>query len=188
MQSTKNILAFGALAAVIAGLAFGGVVSAQDTGQGGTDQSIANFGLIEGQVERCINGVETPAKNVFIGIDGGSTQLARSDDNGLFLLSLPPGQYTVIATAEDGAATRPYVPVEVGEALDIGILDIGGGLAGCGTAEALQPALPTFTPTAVPTVEPTATPPPTPAPTATPVPAPADGGDMGSPGSAGSGG
>jgi hypothetical protein len=60
------------------------------------------------------------------------------------------------------------VPVEQGETLDIGILDIGGGVAGCGPAEEVTaPVLPTFTPTALPTIAP---PTPTPAPTATPVP------------------
>jgi carboxypeptidase family protein len=166
-----------ALSAMAFGLAFGSVAMAQDSGQGGAPGPVLqNFGLIEGQVARCVNGAEVPARNVAVGIDGGSSQLAHTDDNGAFLVSLPPGQYTVIATADDGAATRPYVPVEVGEVLDIGILDIGGGLAGCGTGDAVtQPVLPTFTPTPTPTLEPptatpTATPTVTPTPEATPMP------------------
>jgi hypothetical protein len=172
LQQSGRFWACTAVWAIAVGLTLsGGVASAQqDNGGGGdTGGQLGNFGLLSGQVARCVNGAELPAKNVAVGVDGGSAQLARTDDNGLFLVSLPPGTYTVIATAEDGAATRPYVPVDPGEVLDIGILDIGGGLAGCGTVEAVtQPALPTFTPTAVPTVEPT----PIPQPTATPVPPP----------------
>ena len=183
MQHLSRLSAPAALWAIAVGLALCGVANAQqDTGGGGDagQSQIGNFGLVQGQVARCVNGAEVPAKNVAVGVDGGSSQLARTDDNGLFLISLPAGQYTVIATADDGAATRPYVPVEVGELLDIGILDIGGGLAGCGTGDAVtQPALPTFTPTPTPTVEPTATPTATPAPTATPTPEPMPSEDTG---------
>jgi hypothetical protein len=136
----------------------------------------ASAGVVTGEVDRCLNGAETPASQVAIGIDGGASNMARSDINGQFVIALPPGQYTVIALADDGSfANRYYVPVEAGQALDIGILDLGGGLAGCAPdADLTAPVLPTFTPvpTAVPAV-PTPTPEPTsPPPTATPVPAP----------------
>jgi len=157
-----------ALSALALGLALFSVARAQDEGFG-------QQGLIQGAVARCVNGVETPASNVDVGIEGGSSRLARTGDDGGFFLSLPPGTYTITATAPDGFASRPYVPVEAGSGLplDIGILDIGGGVAGCGLPEDVTaPALPTFTPTAVATaVAPTPTPPPPP--TATPVPAPA---------------
>jgi hypothetical protein len=75
---------------------------------------------------------------------------------------LPPGQYTIIATATDGTASRQYVPVETGQSLDIGVLDVGGGVAGCGPdSDITAPILPTFTP--VPTALPVV---------ATPIPAP----------------
>jgi hypothetical protein len=185
----SKLLAYAALWAIAVGLALCGVASAQqDTGGGGDNgqPQFGNFGLVAGQVARCVNGAELPASNVAVGVDGGSSQLARTDDGGMFLITLPPGQYTVIATADDGGAMRPYVPVEVGEVLDIGILDIGGGLAGCGTTDAVTlPALPTFTPAPTPTVEPTPTPtatPTPPPPTPTPEPTPSEdmgGGDAG---------
>ncbi len=154
-----------ALAALAIGLALVGIARAQEDGGGA---NVFSSGIIEGMVARCVNGVETPARAIAVGVEGGSPQLARTDDTGGFLLALPPGQYTITATAADGFASRPYVPVEVGETLDIGILDIGGGVAGCGLAdEVTAPMLPTFTPTAMPTLEP-----PTPTPTAVPIPTP----------------
>jgi hypothetical protein len=181
-----------ALLALASGLALFSVASAQDSGGGNNAQPVFG-GLIEGVVMRCVNGAETPAVGVMIGVEGGSAQLAKTDDGGNFILSLPPGTYTITATASDGFASRPFVPVDQGETLDMGILDIGGGVAGCGPAEdVVAPVLPTFTPTAAatavpPTATPTVAPPP---PTATPVPAPAEGGagSPGSPGSPGSGG
>lgn len=132
-------------------------------------------GLIMGEVDRCVNGGELPAAQVSVGVQGGSPSLARSDVNGEFFLALPPGQYTIVATADDGtSASRQYVPVEVGQALDIGILDLGGGVMGCGGADSDVPApaqatsVPTATlvtvpatPTALPTLPPLT---PTPAP------------------------
>jgi hypothetical protein len=138
----------------------------------------ADMGLIVGEVARCVNGAEQAAAQVSVGVEGGASSLARTDSGGQFFLPLPPGQYTITATAADGSASRQYVPVEAGQALDIGILDLGGGVAGCGPDSAITaPVLPTFTPTmtavpvlATPTV--VATPQPTLAP-ATPTPEPA---------------
>src|SRR6266508_2445109 len=163
MRHLKGHPAHAALAALAIALALFGVAHAQeDTGGGGPN--VFAQGIIEGMVARCVNGVETPAKAVAIGVEGGSPQLTKTDDSGGFFLSLPPGNYTITATSSDGFASRPYVPVEVGETLDIGILDIGGGVAGCAPADEVNaPVLPTFTPT--PTVTPE---PPTPTPTATP--------------------
>jgi hypothetical protein len=127
-------------------------------------------GVLTGLVARCVNGAEQPAGQVAVGIEGGGGSLARTDSSGQFLLALPPGMYTVIATASDGTAARQYVPVEAGQSLDIGIIDIGGGVAGCGPdSEITAPVLPTFTATPEPPA-PTATP--IPVPTATPVPVP----------------
>jgi len=157
------------VAALAVGLATLGAAHAQE------QDPLGMSGLIIGEVDRCINGAETPASQVAVGIVGGSGNLGRTDVNGQFFIALPPGQYTIVANADDGTtANRQYVPVEAGEALDIGILDLGGGLMGCGLdTDISQPVLPTFTPapTAVPEVA-TPTPAPTaPLPTATPVPA-----------------
>ena len=135
----------------------------------------ASIGIVMGEVDRCVNGIESPAAEVAVGIDGGSASLARSDSNGQFVFGLPPGEYTVVVTAIDGTTgNRQYVPVEAGQALDIGIIDLGGGV-GCGgnvdlgmPAPAQEPAQATATP--VPE-----TPALLPAPTPTPVPpVPAD--------------
>jgi hypothetical protein len=134
--------------ALVVGVSLVGVASAQDT---------SNAGLIVGQVARCVNGAEEPAANVAVGIDGGGSSLSRSDSGGEFFLSLPPGQYTVTATGPDGSASRQYVPVEAGQSLDIGILDLGAGIAGCGPDSSITaPVLPTFTPTPA-AVQPTPT-------------------------------
>src|SRR3954471_23637277 len=97
-----------ALSALALGLALFSVARAQD------DTGVQQGGLVEGAVARCVNGVETPAPNVDVGIEGGSGKLARTGEDGGFFLALPPGTYTITATAPDGFASRPYVPVEAG--------------------------------------------------------------------------
>jgi len=157
----------GASAAAFAvGLALHGIAAAQ----GNPPAAGTEAGMVTGQVDRCINGAELPAPQVVVGIEGGGA-LARTDSNGEFILALPPGQYNVVATASDGTASRLYIPVAGGQALDIGILDIGGGVAGCGPdADITAPVLPTLAPTVVATPEPTVVP--TLVPTAIPTPAP----------------
>src|SRR5579871_4618448 len=81
----------------------------------------ASLGLVIGEVARCVNGIESPASAVAVGVDGQTATLAQSDTNGQFVFGLPPGEYTVVATAVDGTSgNRQYVPVEAGQALDIG--------------------------------------------------------------------
>jgi hypothetical protein len=127
-----------------------------------------------GEIARCSGSDEAPAANVAVGSDGGARNLARTDAGGQFSISLAPGQYMVVATADDGStASRPYVPVTAGEELDIGILDLGAGPAGCGFASSDGVSAPvvataTVTPTTPPLL-PTITP--TPLPTATAAPA-----------------
>jgi hypothetical protein len=127
-------------------------------------------GLVEGDVVRCVNGAPQPAIAAAVGVEGGAMS-GRTDNDGHFFLSLPPGNWTVVAATGDGSASRYYVPVDSGVLLDIGTLEIGGGMSGCAPdVEVAAPALPTFTPTAIPE-PPTPTPLP-PLPTATPIPAP----------------
>jgi hypothetical protein len=160
------------LAASVVALAVGFALVGVATAQGLQAQQTADSGLVEGGVARCVNGAEQPAGGVVVGVDGGAA--VRSDSNGNFLLMLPPGTYTVNASAQDGVASRQYVSVDAGATIDIGNLDLGGGISGCGPdSDVTQPVLPTFTPTATAVPEPPA---PTPQPSATPVPAspPAD--------------
>jgi hypothetical protein len=135
---------------------------------------------VVGEVARCTNSSETPAQNVTVGLDGGPNNLARTDKNGQFSLSLAPGQYAIVATADDGSSARwPYVPVTAGETLDIGIMDLNAGLAGCGF-DADVPVIPLATDTPVPTATATAVPePPTLTPTPLPTEAPPDDSDSG---------
>jgi hypothetical protein len=159
--------------ALAVGLALLGVARAQDEGPP------ANAGILTGEVARCLNGAEMPAANVAVGVDGGPARLGMTNANGEFFFAVPAGQYTVIASADDGTnASRQYVPVTGGEVLDIGVLDLGGGAAGCAPdADVTAPVLPTFTATPLATaVPPTATPAAEALPTATPMPveAPAD--------------
>jgi hypothetical protein len=161
----------GASAVLLAvGLALQTVASAQ------VEAPTPDAGVLTGQIARCVNGAEQPAAQVAVGIDGGNASLARTDAGGEFMLALPPGQYTVVATATDGTASRQYVPVQSGQQLDIGILDIGGSVSGCGPdADITAPVLPTLVPTLAPTPEPVATAAPTALPTPIPTPeAPAD--------------
>jgi hypothetical protein len=181
--STRHRLGW-MLAALSLGLASVGSAQAQQGQSSGA-------GLILGEVDKCVNGTETPAPGVTVGIAGGNAQLTRTDATGEFAMSLAPGQYTVQATADDGTmANRPYVPVEADSTLDIGVLDLAGG---CGGADVSAPPAPapaapqaTAQPTAQPTAAATATPEPpspTPAPTqppATATPAP-DATDQSSP-------
>ena len=171
-QTRPRGLTAGASALAL-GLLFAGVATAQDVPAAPSQSS----GLIIGMVARCVTGVEQPAVGVAVGLDGGAGNLVRTDSGGQFALALPPGQYTVVATADDGTAIRPYVAVEAGAALDIGVLDIGGGFSGCGPEADSEPSpAPTVAPTAIPDVA-TATPVPTalPSPTPTPPAEPASG-------------
>jgi hypothetical protein len=181
----------GAGLALAVGLAFGAIGVAQ--AQAGPAFS---GGVVRGEVDNCTSGNETPAANVAVTVADGSASTVRSDTDGTFVLALPPGQYTIVVTAPDGSTgSRPYVPVQAGQSLDIGIIDLnspGGCLGDTGltpgapAAPAVTAPTPTVAP-AAPTVAPPApTPtvaPPPPTPTAVPA-APSDNPS----GSAGSGG
>jgi hypothetical protein len=156
-----------ALAVALVLTAIAAAQQEQGAQAGGQDQPP---GLIEGDVVRCVNGAAQPAVGASIGVEGGSLT-GRTDNTGHFFMSLPPGQWTVVAVTSDGSANR-FVPVESNQLLDIGVLEIGGGMAGCAPdADIVAPVLPTFTPSPTAVPEP---PTPTPAPTvlATPTPMP----------------
>jgi hypothetical protein len=163
---TKGYRLGGIVIALSLGLASLGVAHAQQ-GQ----PPAGGPGILLGEVDRCVNGTDTPVPNVAVGVLGGNTNMVRSDANGFFALALAPGQYTIQARADDGAmANRPYVPVESNATLDIGVLALAGG---CGTD--LGGPVPTPAPAAQPTVAPTpvptaAPPPPTAVPTVAPPP------------------
>ena len=144
-------------------------------------------GQITGEVDRCINGVETPAANMTVGIDGLSASLVQSDQNGQFFINLPPGQYTVVVHGDDGSSgSRQYVPVQVGQVLDIGNIDLGAP-AGCDNDTAVLPpvvpavagATPTPVPAAATAVPAAPSPSPTPVPTTAPAPSGGSGGSGG---------
>ncbi|MBV9579861.1 MAG: hypothetical protein JO057_14825, partial [Chloroflexi bacterium] len=147
----------GLVVALSLGLATIGVADAQQS------QTPGATGTLIGEVDRCVNGTETPTGNVTVGVAGGSANLATTDTAGDFVLVLTPGQYTVQATAGDGTtASRPFVPVDSNTSLDIGVLELAGGCAGTDTGAAPAPAAtqapaqPTAQPTAAPTDVPAA--------------------------------
>lgn len=166
-MTVNRVHRLGGLAVVFSlALATAGVAYAQESQQ----DVPTNAGIVVGEIDRCKDGSQTPAVGVSVSVDGGPSTLVKTDSGGEFSINVAAGTHTVVATADDGAsATRGYVPVEAGSAIDVGILQLGGGAGGCGTTDAnvTAPVLPTFTPTAtlVPTLEPTPVPP-----TATPVP------------------
>jgi len=126
-----------------------------------------NSCIVLGEVDRCINNNETPAAGVSVGIAEGSASLVQTDAQGQFIMRLAEGQYTVVATAADGtSATRYSVVVTTGDALDIGSLDLGMGIGGCGD-DAVVVVAPQATATPTATLLPTPVPP-----TATSVPLP----------------
>ena len=111
----------------------------------------AGTGQVVGEVAVCNNSSEFPAPNVAVGVDGGQLDMARTDTRGQFSIALAPGEYTIVATADDGStASRFEVPVTEGETLDIGIIDLHAGIAGCGFDTDL-PAVPLISPTPTPT-------------------------------------
>jgi len=176
MRLNRGYRLGGAAIALTLGCALFGAAYAQEDSPG--TEVPGNAGVVLGEVDRCGGGKETPASGVSVGIQEGSTNLTKTDQNGKFVLQISPGTYTVIATASDGSvALRGYVPVQTGVAIDIGILDLGMGSGDCGFAPApaapAAPAAATAAPSATPEpatpVPPTATPV-APQPTATPVP------------------
>jgi hypothetical protein len=119
------------------------------------------LGEVTGEVARCAGSLELPAPDATVGVQNGQTDMAHADGTGSFSIALTPGEYNIVATAADGSTTalRDNVPVVADQVLDIGILDLGAGIVGCGDDTAGQglltatptaaPLLPTITPTAV---------------------------------------
>jgi len=141
MRSLTGTSGRAALSALALGLALFSVARAQDEGFG-------QQGLIEGAVARLRERRRDAREQRRRGRRGaarrGSPALATTAASSS---RCPRARTTVTATAPDGFASRPYVPVETGQTLDIGILDIGGGrrwLRAC-PEDVTAPALPTFT-------------------------------------------
>jgi hypothetical protein len=133
----------------------------------GAQQLPPNTGLIVGIVAKCVNNVEQPLQGASVTVSGLGMNII-TDSNGQFALALPAGQYTVTVNSSDGTSSRPNIPLDAGEILDVGTLDVGpAAVTGCGPDE--QQLTPSPTPSALPTLELTPTPTSVP-PTATPVP------------------
>jgi hypothetical protein len=110
-------------------------------------QEQATTGTVVGEVDRCTNGQDIPALGVSVGVQGGSTNMAQTDANGQFTIALAPGEYTVVATADDGSSVnRQYVPVAVDQSVDIGVLELNTTVLGCGVSLADLSATPTPVP------------------------------------------
>jgi hypothetical protein len=134
-----------------------------------------NAGVVVGIVANCVNNVEQPIQGASVNATGSSLNVI-TDQNGQFALGLAPGTYTIDVTSVAGNGSRPNVPIDAGELLDVGTIDVGSAaMTGCGAEDTPAPApgAATAAPTAAPTVVPTATPvPPTPVPSATSAPSP----------------
>ena len=90
-------------------------------------------GQVVGEVANCNNSSEVPAANVAVGVVGGQPDITRTDSDGAFSITLAAGEYTIVATADDGSTVSRFsVPVMDGQLLDIGILDLNAGVTGCG--------------------------------------------------------
>ena len=101
----------------------------------------SSLGVVEGVVTDCTNGPEQAAYGATVMAQGDMAQgdelQVKTDLNGKFVLPLSPGTYTVVVTDYNGTANRQYVPVDSGQTIDIGTVDIGGGITGC--LDLLQP-------------------------------------------------
>jgi|SRR5579864_358101 len=140
-----------------AGLSLVGLVLVLSSGSAIAAEAPAGEGVVVGEVAVCNNTAELPAPNVAVGVAGGEPAIARTDTKGEFALALTPGQYTIVATADDGStASRFSVPVEEGQTLDIGIIDLNAGIAGCGFDTDL-PALTLTSPASTPNDAPAST-------------------------------
>ncbi len=90
----------------------------------------SSFGVVQGTVTDCTDGPELFVYNAAVSAEGNDL-VVKSGIDGNFVLPLPPGNYTIVARNYNGTAVRRYVPVDANETIDIGTLDIGGGITGC---------------------------------------------------------
>lgn len=141
-------------AAIAGGITSGQVAFAQ--------QQSTGTATVTGEVDRCTNNQTVPLADAQVTADG-SGFTARSDTRGEFTLSglKAPGVYTITVNGGSaGIGSRPGIPVQPNQVLDIGQVLIGS-VFGCG--DDTQPAAPAPTATPVPPTS-------TPLPTSTPVP------------------
>jgi len=91
------------------------------------------FGTVVGSVSSCHNGVESPITLASVQAQGTNASAQTDLLGGFVLTAIPaPGTYTISASDGGGAATRMYVPVAPGETIDVGTLQIGADVSGCG--------------------------------------------------------
>jgi hypothetical protein len=102
---------------------------------GVTQMSSANtlFGTVVGAVTSCANGAEQPASLVTVEVDGTQASGLTDEDGAFALTQVPaPGTYSISVSDNGTTATRMYVPVEPGETIDVGTLELGAAATGCG--------------------------------------------------------
>jgi hypothetical protein len=108
--------------------------------QAGTDSqtvaSSAMFGAVRGEVATCQNSAEQPAAGVTVQAEGTSATTLTNEDGDFSLTQVPaPAVYTIAASSGDSTTDRQHVPVAPGETIDIGMLQFGAGIYGCGNED-----------------------------------------------------
>lgn len=88
--------------------------------------------IVEGFVWLCQDNNDVPVSGAQLIVDGQVR--TQTDDNGEFAFQLPPGNYTVVATDGTHTGQRYYVPLQAGDILDIGAIELDKHAAvfGCG--------------------------------------------------------
>ena len=91
------------------------------------------FGTVVGSVSNCQNGAQQPASLVTVQASGTSASALTDEDGAFQLTTVPaPGTYTISVSDGGATAARSYVPVAPGETIDVGTLELGASLLGCG--------------------------------------------------------
>lgn len=123
MSSSARRVVLGLGTSLVAASLFGAsVASAQQAPTNGND------GMVIGRVAECVNGSAQPLANAQVGVEGTDLS-ATTDQSGQFVLTLPAGNYTIVALNTNlGQAARPGVPVTQDQTVDIGMLDLGSGV------------------------------------------------------------
>jgi hypothetical protein len=96
-------------------------------------EPVSGTATVVGEVASCRSGAEASAPGIAVQAVGTSVA-AQTDDQGTFSLTgVPaPGVYTIMASGSGATSDRSYVPVAPGQTIDVGTLDLGAGIYGCG--------------------------------------------------------